>query len=122
VTLGDNRQAPLTSGRGSLWLAALVMFVLSLLLGWIPVLGSLAAGFVGGWLAKSVGTAVMAALVPAIVIALLILLVGSAFSLPLIGALVGAGALVILGIVGLPLIIGAAIGGWMSDPDRAPAA
>lgn len=122
MTLGDNRQAPPTSGRGSLWLAALVMFVLSLLLGWIPVLGSLAAGFVGGWLAKSVGPAVMAALVPAIVIALLILLIGSAFSLPLIGALVGAGALVILGIVGLPLIIGAAIGGWMSDPDRTPAA
>jgi hypothetical protein len=64
----------------------------------------------------------MAALVPAIVIALLILLIGSAVSLPLIGALVGAGALVILGIVGLPLIIGAAIGGWMSDPDRTPAA
>lgn len=116
MTLGDTRPAPPTTGSGSLWLAALVMFVLSLLLGWIPVIGSLVAGAIGGTLAKSVGRAVLAALVPAIAVALLILLVSSAFALPLIGALVGAGALVILAVVGLPLIIGAAIGGWMSAP------
>ena len=116
MTLGDTRPAPPTTGSGSLWLAALVMFVLSLLLGWIPVIGSLVAGVIGGTLAKSVSRAVLAALVPAIAVALLILLVSSAFALPLIGALVGAGALVIMAIVGLPLLIGAAIGGWMSAP------
>lgn len=108
--------SPREAKQGNLWLAALIMFVLSLLLGWIPVLGSLVAGVAGGTQARSVGAALLAAVLPAIVVALLILLVGSAISLPLIGGLLGLGAFVIMAIVGLPLLIGAAIGGWMSSP------
>lgn len=98
MTLGDIRAAPPTTGRGNIWLAAIVMFVLSLLLGWIPVIGSLVAGVIGGTLAKSVGSALLAALIPAIAVGLLIALVSSA--------------------LGLPLLIGAAIGGWMSSSRR----
>lgn len=120
MTLVD-RTSPRGARRGSFWLAALVMLVLALVLGWIPILGPLVAGVAGGTQARSVGTA-LAAVLPGIVVALLILVIGTAVALPIIGALAGLGAFLIMAIVGLPLLIGAAIGGWMSAPRNRRAA
>jgi hypothetical protein len=86
------------------------MVVLSLLLFWLPVIGPLIAGFVGGRKAGTVGNAMLAATLPALVIAALILLISTLGGLPFLG-LVG-GALFIVGFVagGIPLYIGALLG------------
>lgn len=52
---------------------------LSILLFWLPILGPAVAGLVGGYFAGTVGRAILASLMPAVVLAVLILLVGTAF-------------------------------------------
>jgi len=93
--------------RGLIWMA-----VISLLLFWLPVLGPLIAGFVGGKKAGSLGAAIMAVLLPAIVLGALLLLFSTALTgMPLIGAVAGIGGFVLaLAQVG-PLLIGAVVGG-----------
>jgi hypothetical protein len=97
--------------RGSVLRAAVVMFVLSLLLFWLPVVGPLIAGFVGGRMADGVGKALLAAVIPAIVLAGLLALVLTLFSVPVIGALAGGALFLALVVQELPLLAGAALGG-----------
>ena len=52
---------------GSVASATLWMFVLSLLLFWLPIVGPLIAGFVGGRKAGSLSNSIVAAFLPAIV-------------------------------------------------------
>lgn len=87
------------------------MFVLSILLFWLPVIGPLIAGFVGGRKAGSVGNAIAAVFLPGLVFgAALFLLSGVLFGLPLFAFLAGAGGFVLaLAHVG-PLLIGAILG------------
>lgn len=103
-----------TRDRGSITAAALWMFVLSVLLFWLPLIGPLIAGFVGGQKAGSPGAAIVAGLIPAVAVALLLLLVGSLFALPIIGFLVGAGIFLIIAVQSIPLLIGAFLGGVLS--------
>ena len=93
-------------GRATAW-----MVVLSVLLFWVPVVGPLIAGFVGGRLAGGVGPAMVAAVVPSVLVAALFLLVGTLFAVPVLGALVGAGVFVVVFLESLPLMVGAALGG-----------
>jgi hypothetical protein len=93
-------------GEASLWMVGL-----SILLFWLPTIGPLIAGFVGGRKAGGVRGALITAILPAIIVAALAFLIGTAFELPIIGALIGAGALIVLIVQSVPLIIGAAIGG-----------
>lgn len=97
------------------WPAWLWMFILSLLLGWLPFIGPGIAGFVGGLQAGSVGSALMAALIPSLIVAGIIFLLGSVLDLAIIAALVGIGVFMVLLLGTVPLLLGAWIGGAMSE-------
>jgi len=88
------------------------MFLISILLFWLPIIGPLIAGLVGGRKAGGLGPAMLAVFLPAIICAILFFSFGTVLTgLPLIGSLAGAGGLV-LSLVGIgPLLLGAVIGG-----------
>jgi len=98
--------------KGSVPGAILWMFVLSLLLCWLPFFGPLVAGAVGGKKAGGVGAAIMAVLLPSVVFGLLLFLLATSLTgVPVIGGIAAAGRTVFaLSQVG-PLLLGAIIGG-----------
>jgi hypothetical protein len=104
----------LTQNRG-VWPAWLWMFILSLLLGWLPFIGPAIAGFVGGLQAGDVGSALIAAIVPSLIVTGIVFLLGTVLALPIIGALVGAGVFMVLLVGTVPLLLGAWIGGAMAQ-------
>jgi hypothetical protein len=95
----------------SLFAAAGVMLALSLLLFWLPILGPLIAGVIGGRMAGTVGRALALAVLPAIAMAVLIVLGLAAFDLPVLGTVVGIGVFIVVLVQDLPLLAGAAFGG-----------
>jgi hypothetical protein len=98
--------------QGSIGSAMLWMFVISILLFWLPIIGSLIAGFVGGRKAGGIGSAVVAVFLPGIIFFIvLFLLAASLVGLPLIGVAAGAGGLWLSVLHVGPLLIGAIIGG-----------
>ena len=102
--------------QGSVFSAMVWMFVISLLLFWLPVLGGLIAGFVGGRKAGSVGSAILAVFLPGIIFfVLLFLLAASLVGIPLIGLAAGAGGLWFSVIHVGPWLVGAIIGGATAD-------
>lgn len=101
--------------KGSVVLGGLAMLALSLLLFWLPLLGPLIAGFVGGWIVGRPWLAAAVTLLPEIALGLLIWVVLAVFDLPLIGALAGATTFLIIAFQGIPMLIGAFIGGAVAD-------
>ena len=101
--------------KGSITAAIIWMIIISILLFWLPVLGPLIAGIVGGKKAGGVGAAIAAVILPAIVFGVLLFaLVSTISGIPLIGAVAGAGGVVLaLSHVG-PLLVGAIIGGILA--------
>jgi hypothetical protein len=101
--------------QGSLPSAMAWMFVLSLLLFWLPVLGMFIAGLVGGRKAGGVGTAVAAALMPALVVAVVMFFLATALTgMPILGAIAGFGAVVLVVANVVPLLAGAVMGGILA--------
>lgn len=103
--------------RRSIVVSSVWMVVLSVLLFWLPVLGPLLAGFVGGKLSGGIGSGVVAVFFPGIVMVLLIVFLVpllSVGSIPIIGAMLAAifslGFIFVSLQVGL-LLVGAIIGG-----------
>jgi hypothetical protein len=96
---------------GSVISATLWMFVLSVLLFWLPILGPLIAGFVGGRKAGGVGNAILAVILPALVFGVVLFLLASILTgLPIFGFIAGAGgAGLALAHIG-PLLVGAIVG------------
>jgi hypothetical protein len=105
------------TNRG-VWPAWLIMFVLSLLLGWLPLVGPAIAGFVGGMQAGSTGSAIVAALVPAIVVSAFVWLLGAVLDIAILATLLGIGVFMVLVVGALPLLVGAFAGGWMAEARR----
>ena len=104
-----------TPGRSSIVGASLWMLVISLLLFWLPFLGPLLGGIVGGRKASGVGRALLASLVPAFVVAVLLLALGTLLTgTPLIGAVAAAGGFVLVAAQVGPMILGAILGGLMA--------
>lgn len=98
--------------KGSLVMAIIWMAVISLLLFWLPLVGPLLAGFVGGRVAGSAGRGLLAALLPAAVLCFLLFGTGSALvGLPVIGAIASFSLFLLLVLQSLPLLMGALIGG-----------
>ncbi len=98
--------------HGSIVMAIIWMAVISLLLFWLPVIGPLLAGFVGGRSAGSAGRGLFAALLPAAVLCSLLFGAGTALIwLPVIGAIASVSLFLVLVIQSLPLLAGALIGG-----------
>jgi hypothetical protein len=98
--------------RGSIAAAIGWMFLLDLLLFWVPVIGPLVAGFVGGRVAGSLGNAITAVFLPAIIFGILFFVLTTVLSaMPLLGALAGFGAFAFTVAHVGPLLIGAIAGG-----------
>lgn len=95
---------------GAVW-----MFVISILLFWLPVAGPFIAGLVGGKMAGSVGAAIGATFLPAVLIAILLFVFGTLLTgIPLVGVMAGAGGFVLVAAnVGL-LLVGAIVGGLLA--------
>jgi len=98
--------------RGNVVAGALWMFVISLLLFWLPVAGPLIAGFVGGKKAGGVGPAILAVFLPALVLSALCFMFATVLTgIPLIGLVAGtSGFFLSAPGVGL-LLLGAIFGG-----------
>jgi len=102
--------------KGGILAGLFWMLIISILLFWIPTVGPLLAGIVGGKKSGGVGNAILAALLPAILLGGLLFLFGSALSgAPLIGFVAGMGAFVLVASNVGPLLIGALIGGLLAD-------
>jgi hypothetical protein len=98
--------------RGSIASAVVWMSILSLLLFWLPVLGPLIAGFVGGRKAGTVGNAIIAVFIPAVIAAVLLFFGATMLTgVPFFGALIGMGAFAVACIHVGPLLLGAIVGG-----------
>lgn len=110
---------PVPPPKGRLVPAMAWMFVLSLLLFWLPVLGMLIAGLVGGRKAGGVGTAIGAVLLPMAVVAFLMFFLATALTgWPLLGAIAGLGAGFLAAANAVPLLVGAVIGGILAPGPR----
>lgn len=90
--------------------AALWMIGLSLALFWLPVLGPGIAGFIGGTKAKTMGKAMVAALLPAVLLGMLVAGLLLLFDLPLIGTIAGIGVAIAVLVQDVPMFVGAALG------------
>lgn len=95
--------------------ATLWMVGLGLLLGWLPFVGPAIAGFVGGLQAGGVGAAILASIIPSLLVAGAILLISALFDIAWLGALLGIGVFMVLVFGSLPLIAGAWAGGVLSE-------
>lgn len=95
---------------GSFWRATLWMLGLSIALSWLPILGPLIAGAVGGRQAGGLGRALLAALLPALLLGALVATLLAAFDLEFLGVLAGLGVGIVVLVQDLMLIGGAALG------------
>jgi hypothetical protein len=103
------------SGRSSIVGASVWMLVITLLLFWLPFVGPLLGGVIGGRKAGGVGRAILASLVPAFVVAALLLVLATALTgMPLIGAIAAAGGFALVAAQVGPMILGAILGGLMA--------
>lgn len=110
VRSNDRRRGSTSILGGALW-----MVVISLGLFFLPAINGLIAGFVGGYKVGSVKRALLAALLPAVVIAGLVWVVFVALDLGLLGLFAGFTVGVIIAIADLGLFVGAVLGALVSD-------
>lgn len=108
---GMNASSNRTSRQGSVVQGGLWMLILAVLLSWLPILGPLLAGFIGGRMIGGERRALGVALLPAVLMAVVLWIVLAAFELPVLGAVAGFGVLVVIAIQELPLLAGAWFGG-----------
>ena len=100
---------------GSVFWGAFWMFLISVLLFWLPGVGGFIAGIVGGRAAGSVGNALLAAFLPAIVLGGALFLFGTMLTgFIAIGLLAGLGGLVLGSVHIGALLLGAIIGGLIA--------
>lgn len=101
--------------NGSIVMGMIWMFVISLLLFWLPAIGPLIAGIVGGKVSGGVGAGLLAALLPGLLLAIALFFAGTVLTtLPVIGTFIaGLGLLIYLLYVPV-LMIGALIGGLLA--------
>ena len=96
---------------GSVAAAIAWMFLLSILLFWLPLIGPLVAGFVGGRKAGTVANAILAVFLPGLVFGFALFFLASVLTgFPLLGFLAGAGGFVLVCAHVGPLLLGAIIG------------
>jgi hypothetical protein len=106
-TTSANRPNKGSISSGMWW-----MFLISILLFWLPVIGPLIAGIVGGKKAGGVGPALVAVFLPIVTTGIALFVFASFLtSIPLIGAIAGFGAMALLLLHIGPMLLGAIIGG-----------
>jgi uncharacterized membrane protein YhaH (DUF805 family) len=101
--------------KGNIVRAIFWMFLISLLLFWLPGIGALIAGLVGGKKAGDVGSAIVAVFLPGIIFSIALFVFASSLTgIPLLGIIAGLGGLVLsLSHIG-SLLLGAIIGGLIA--------
>jgi len=101
--------------RGSIVAGALWMFLISVLLLWLPVLGPFIVDIVGGKRVGGVGSAIAAVFLPAVFVGILLFVLFTLVGFPLVGALTGglASLTVAATLIGL-LLVGALTGGVLA--------
>lgn len=101
--------------NGSILMGAIWMAVISILLFWLPFVGPLIAGVVGGKRAGGVGAGLVAAFLPSVLLGAALFFLGTSLTgLPVIGAIAAMGGFV-LALSGIgPLLLGAIIGGVLA--------
>jgi len=100
---------------GSVLMGMIWMFVISLLLFWLPGIGTLIAGIVGGKQAGGILAGLMAAMLPGLVVAIGLFFAGTMLTtLPVIGAVLAGSGLLLYVLYIPPLLIGALIGGLLA--------
>lgn len=92
------------------WAAMFWMTALSILVFWLPIIGPLIAGFVGGRMVRRVDLALIAAPLPAVIVGLLTLFGGPYVPFPLAGALAAGDPIRAMLFDSLPLLVGAVLG------------
>jgi hypothetical protein len=98
--------------QGSVLWAMIWMAVLSALLFWLPVAGPLIAGVVGGKKAGGIGPAILAVLLPGILLGVVLFFLASSLTgIPLLGFFAGLGGVVFALMHSGLLLLGAVIGG-----------
>ena len=100
--------------QGSILAGAGWMVLLSILLFWLPIVGPLIAGFIGGRVAGSAGNGFVAAILPAIIIGLIVFGIATFFGLPFIGVIVGTTLFILIIFHSVWVIIGGIIGGALA--------
>ncbi len=96
---------------GSVGSATIWMFVLSILLFWLPIIGPLIAGFVGGRKAGGVGNAILAAFIPGIIFGVVLFFAATLLTgFPLLAFAASAGGFVLASAHIGPLLLGAILG------------
>lgn len=103
------------ASKGSIGAGIFWMFLISLLLFWLPVVGPFLAGLVGGKKSGSLGNAIAAVFLPGIAFAILLFALASTLTgVPLLGAIAGAGGFALSLVHIGPLLLGAIIGGLIA--------
>jgi hypothetical protein len=114
VDARDRRRNSVTAGIG--W-----MFGISLLLFFLPVLGPFIAGIVGGRKSGGVLNGIMAAMIPSLLFASLLLSLTSVIAgIPIIGSIATLGSIAIAFAGGGPLLLGAILGGLFAAGRNEP--
>lgn len=100
---------------GSIMSAMGWMFLISILLFWLPVAGPLIAGIVGGKKAGGVGNALAAVFLPGLIFAVALFALATTLTgIPLLGVVAAAGGFALsVAHVG-PLLVGAIVGGVLA--------
>jgi uncharacterized membrane protein len=104
------RRAERGAQKGSVFAASLWMVGLPMLLFFVPILNGLIGGAVGGYKVGTVGGALVAAVLPAVVVSLGLWTVLAIYDAPVLGALAGTAAGVLVALASLGIFVGAALG------------
>lgn len=110
----QSQRAGRSDAGGSMLRAGALMAVLAVLLSWLPLIGPWIAGAVGGREAGTPSSALTVALLPAVLLAVLVGWILSAFELPVLGAIAGVGIFIAVVLQLAPLLLGA----WMGASTR----
>lgn len=107
ASTGQSRSSDHHAGivMGAIW-----MVVLSLALFFIPGVNGLIAGLIGGYLVGSFGRAMVAAVLPALIVAVGLWVLLAAVGMPILGLFAGVAITVLIVLAELGLFLGAALG------------
>lgn len=98
---------------GSVW-----MVVISLALFFLPAINGFVGGLVGGYKVGSVGRALVAAIIPALLVAGGMWILLAMFDLPVLGFFAGIGVAILVVLAGMSMFLGALVGGLLSNFKR----
>ena len=91
------------------------MLMLSILLSWLPGVGTLVAGIVGGKMASGFGAAMLAVVLPSVLVGSLLFFLATLLAgLPLLGVVAAMGGIALVVLQVGALLLGAMIGGLLA--------